>query len=96
MVIVTCSNASDRIRGELTRFLFEIEAGVYVGNISASVREVLFEKIQRLSFDLGAFRAVMIYSYKNEVGFKYEYINCGNYKLKDFDGVYIPAFNLEK
>lgn len=92
MVIFICHNASDRIRGELTRFLFEIDHGVYIGNISAEVRKLLFEKVQKLSLDLVDFRAIMVYSFKNEHGFEYEYLNYKDYRLADFDGLPLPIF----
>ena len=92
MTIFICTNASPRIRGELTRFLYEIDAGVYVGKINAEVRNLLFDKIEQLSIDLSDFRLIMIYSYKNENGFEYKYLNYKNYKLENIDGLILPIY----
>lgn len=92
MIVISCINASPRIRGELTRFLYEIGPGIYVGDVSAEVRERLYEKIERLSCSLLDFKLVMIYSYKNENGFKYRYINYSNYQMMDFDNLALPVF----
>ena len=35
------------LRGELTRWLIEVKAGVYVGHVTAMVRDRLWEKCQR-------------------------------------------------
>lgn len=92
MTLFICHNASDRIRGELTRFLFKIDAGVYIGNLSAEVRTLLFEKIKGFAINLDDFRMIMVYSYKNENGFAYEYLNYKDYRLKDFDGLLLPIY----
>lgn len=92
MTLFICHNASDRIRGELTRFLFEIDSGVYIGSLSAEVRRLLFEKIENIAFGLNDFRMIMIYSYKNENGFNYEYLNYKDYKLEEFDALFLPVY----
>ena len=92
MIIFICYNASDRIRGELTRFLYEIDSGVYIGNISALVRDLLYEKIESLSVNIPNYRMIMIYPAKNENGFSYKYLGSSNYSLKDYDGLVLPVF----
>ena len=91
MTIFICHNATDRIRGELTRFLFEIDSGIYIGNLSATVRDLLYEKIEKLSVDQPEFQLLMIYSYKNEQTFLYRYLNFNQYKLVDLDGLALSS-----
>lgn len=91
MTIFICHNSTDRIRGELTRFLFEIDAGIYIGNLSATVRDLLYEKIEKLSVDQPNFQLLMIYSYKNEQTFLYRYLNFNQYKLVDLDGLALSS-----
>lgn len=93
MIIFICHNASNRIRGELTRFLYEIDSGVYIGNLSGEVRDLLYDKIEKLAVDINDFNMIMAYSYKNENGFEYRYLNYDKYKLVDFDGLMLPAVN---
>lgn len=45
MVVIVAHNIPTTLRGELTHWLFEVKAGVLVGNVSALVREKLWEKI---------------------------------------------------
>ena len=92
MIIFICHNASDRIRGELTRFLYEIDSGVYIGNISALVRNILYQKIEDLSINIPDYKMIMIYSDKNENGFSYEYLGYNNYNFKDYDGLMLAVF----
>ena len=44
MVILLLERVSPSLRGELTRWLLEPKAGVFVGNVSALVREKLWTK----------------------------------------------------
>lgn len=92
MTLFICHNASDRIRGELTRFLFEIDAGIYIGQLSAEVRKLLFKKVESISYGIEDFRMIMIYNYKNENGFLFEYLNYKDYKLEEFDGLFLPVY----
>lgn len=95
MTIFICHNATDRIRGELTRFLFEIDSGIYIGNLSATVRDLLYEKIEKLSIDQPDFQLLLIYSYKNEQTFLYRYLNFNQYKLVDLDGLALSALSIK-
>lgn len=45
MVVFVLENVSNSLRGELSRWLFEIKAGVFTGKISALVREELWHYI---------------------------------------------------
>jgi CRISPR-associated protein Cas2 len=44
MVIITLEKVPAALRGELSRWLIEVKSGVYVGHVSAMVRERLWEK----------------------------------------------------
>ena len=52
-----------KLRGDLTKWLFELDTGVYVGNLSARVRDGLWDRICR---NISSGRAVMAYSANNE------------------------------
>ena len=45
MVVIVIDNASAKLRGELTKWLLEVKPGVFVGKVSAMVRERLWDKI---------------------------------------------------
>ena len=44
MVVMVLENVPGSLRGELTRWLVEVKSGVYVGHLSARVREKLWLK----------------------------------------------------
>ena len=44
MVIMLLERVSPGLRGELTRWLLELKAGVFVGRVSAMVRERLWAR----------------------------------------------------
>lgn len=44
MVIMTLEKVPKSLRGELSRWMVEIQTGVFVGKLSALVRDLLWEK----------------------------------------------------
>ena len=46
MTVLLLERADPGFRGEVTQWLLEVKAGVYVGTISAAVRERLWKKVQ--------------------------------------------------
>ena len=68
MLFVVLENASPRLRGRMAIWLLEIRAGVYVGNYSRKVREMLWEQV-RAGLDEG--NAVMAWRENNEAGFDF-------------------------
>ena len=45
MIVVSLTNCPPKLRGDLTKGLIEINAGVYVGRVSARVRDELWQRI---------------------------------------------------
>ncbi len=83
MVVVVLSKCPDSLRGDLTRWLFEVDAGVFVGNPSKRVRENLWLRIEQT---LKTGRAVLSYSERNEQGLAFKVLNS-RLKPVDFDGI---------
>jgi CRISPR-associated protein Cas2 len=67
MIVVVLENAPLRLRGRLAIWLLEVRAGVYIGNYSAKVREMLWEQVCS-SLEEG--NAVMVNAASNESGFQ--------------------------
>ena len=84
MVVIVIDCAPEKLRGELTRWLLETKPGVFVGKVSATVREKLWEKVCDDSRRTGA---LLLYSSDTEQGFLIEM--CGDPKrsVVDIDGV---------
>jgi CRISPR-associated protein Cas2 len=77
-------NAPTSVRGELTRWMLELRAGVFVGNISAAVRDALW---QMVCGKLRGGAGLIVHNAANEQGFNILF--CGNTSriLEDFDGL---------
>ena len=59
MVVLVLERVPTSLRGELTRWMLEPKAGVFVGTMSAFVREQLWEKV---SHDRGVGAGMLVYS----------------------------------
>lgn len=84
MPLITMENVPESLRGECTRFLIEIKAGVFLGTISAAVRSLLWKKVKE-NAQSGA--AILAYSYPNEQGFVLEMHGDPRRKIVDIDGL---------
>lgn len=66
MIVMILEKVPTGLRGELTRWLLEPKSGVFVGDVSARVRDLLFEKCSNKMKDGGV---VQIWSTNNEQNF---------------------------
>lgn len=75
---------STSLRGEVSRWLLEIKAGVFVGKLSALVRDELWAYITE---KLGEGQALMVYSANTEQGFLARSMGDRSRMLEDIDGI---------
>ncbi len=85
MVVFVVERAQPSLRGELSRWLFEVKAGVFVGKVSALVREELWQLVTKKLQQEGS--AVMIFSTNTEQGFTARTIGDPSRLLVDIEGV---------
>lgn len=83
MIVICVSDCPAKLRGDLSKWLFEINTGVYVGKLSARVRDKLW---QRVCDNVKNGRATMVYSADTEQGIRFETHNT-TWQPKDFDGI---------
>ena len=89
MVLMTLESVPPALRGGLTRWLTEVSTGVYVGNISALVRDLLWDKVlHELKFGS---RAVMVYTTNNEQGYAIRMWGDSKRKIIELDGLQLVA-----
>lgn len=69
MLVIVTEAVPDRLRGYLSRWLLEVRAGVFLGNYSLRVREMVTETI-RDNLDTG--NVVVAWTTNNESGFDFE------------------------
>ena len=72
MTVIVLENVPPRLRGRLAIWLLEVRAGVYVGDVSRRVREMIWDTIDR-GVEEG--NAVMAWSTNTESGF--DFLTCG-------------------
>ncbi len=68
MIVITLSKVPNSLRGDLTKWYQEIQTGVYVGNVSARIRDLLW---QRIVENIGYGEASMAYNINNELGYEF-------------------------
>lgn len=71
------------LRGDLTKWCQEIQTGVYVGNVSARVRERLW---QRINDNIGRGEATLVYNTNNELGYTFRTTRKDK-EVVDYDGL---------
>ena len=83
MVVIMLTSCPPALRGDLTKWLQEVNTGIYVGKVSARVRDALWKRISENS---KTGKATMVYSASNEQGMKFRIHNT-SWEPIDFDGV---------
>lgn len=81
--MITMNSCPPKLRGDLTKWLFEIHTGVYVGQINARIREKLWSRVCQ---NIKDGQAVMVYSFANEQHLEFRTHNT-TWKIRDFDGI---------
>ncbi|HVO70926.1 MAG TPA: type I-E CRISPR-associated endoribonuclease Cas2e [Aggregatilineaceae bacterium] len=84
MLVMILESVPVAVRGELTRWLIEPHAGVFVGHVSAMVRDRLWELCCR---KCSAGGVVQIWSTNNEQGFTIRLHGNTRRTVVDFEGL---------
>ncbi|GAA6733701.1 type I-E CRISPR-associated endoribonuclease Cas2e [Thermus oshimai] len=88
MVVMILEKVPKSLRGELTRWLLELDTGVFVGRVSATVRDLLWSKVVEKA---GDGRCAMAWRTNNEQGFSLRLHGYQDRALRDFDGIVLVA-----
>jgi CRISPR-associated protein Cas2 len=86
MVVLILEKVPPGLRGELTRWLLELKAGVFVGKVSALVRDLLWDKVCRESRG-GA--GLLLHSTNREQGFAVRMWGEPRRRVEDFEGLFL-------
>lgn len=81
--MLTITDCPPRLRGDLSKWLCEIQTGVYVGQLTGRVREAVWK---RVCDNLSSGRATMVYSSNGEQHMKFVVHNT-TWEPVDFDGI---------
>lgn len=83
MIVVVLEKCPPSLRGDLTKWLQEINTGVYAGNVNARVRDQLWE---RICANIRSGRATMAWSARGEQGMSFRVHNTA-WQPVDYDGI---------
>ncbi len=84
MMVIVLERVPVGLRDELTRWLLELHAGVFVGRVSAMVREKLWElTCNRIKEGAG----FLVYNSDTEQGFAIRTYGITKRKVEDFEGL---------
>lgn len=89
MLVIVVENVPPRLRGRLAIWLLEVRAGVYVGNVSRRVREMIWEHIEK---GIGEGNAVMAWSTNTESGFDFMTLGANRRIPVEMDGIKLVSF----
>lgn len=89
MLVVVTENAPPRLRGRLAIWLLEIRAGVYVGDVSKRVREMIWEQVCEL---VGEGNVAMAWATNTESGFDFQTVGQNRRIPIDYDGLRLVSF----
>lgn len=89
MLTVVTEAVPSRLRGRLAVWLLEVRAGVYVGNVSRRIREMIWAQVIELAEEGSV---VMVWATNTESGF--DFITYGKNRRVpiDFDGLRLVRF----
>lgn len=81
--MITVTDCPPKLRGDLSKWLCEINTGVYVGNLSSRVRDAVWKRVCE---NLKNGRATMVFSTNNEQKMDFRVHNT-SWEPVDFDGI---------
>lgn len=84
MTVFVFDNAKQGLRGELNRWFLEVKPGVFVSNVNARVRDLLWERISQSQMADGG---IAVYSDANEQGFSMRLFGVPRREVVDMEGI---------
>jgi CRISPR-associated protein Cas2 len=89
MLVVVTENVPPRLRGRLAIWLLEIRAGVYVGDVSRRIREMIWKQVTALA-EIG--NVAMAWATNTESGFDFQTFGENRRVPIDYDGLRLVSF----
>jgi CRISPR-associated protein Cas2 len=92
MLVMVLEKVPASVRGELSQWMIEPHPGVFVGNLSALVRDLLWDKCRASIRDGGA---VQIWSTNNEQRYQIRMAGQTKREVVDFEGIQLVRLREE-
>lgn len=84
MTVMILENVPPPLRGEITRWLIEIKAGVFVGNVSPRVREKLWGKV---CGNCAGGTCLLVYNCQGEQGYRIDFWGAAARIVTQWEGL---------
>ncbi|MBE2279576.1 MAG: type I-E CRISPR-associated endoribonuclease Cas2 [Ignavibacteriaceae bacterium] len=84
MLVIILESVPVSLRGELSRWLIEVKAGIFIGSVSALVRDQLWDLALSKIKEGGIWQ---IYTTNNEQGYTIRQQGNTGKIVEDFDGI---------
>jgi len=92
LTVIIVERATPGMRGQLTRWMLEVRAGVFVGNVTARVRQKLWKLVCVRNRAGGS---LLLYRAANEQGFMVESNGDTSRSIVDSEGLLLVRRPLE-
>jgi len=89
MIMVVTENIPPRLRGRLAIWLLQVRAGVYIGNVSRRIREMIWEQCEHYIEDGNI---VMGWATNTESGFDFQTLGKNRRIPVEMDGLRLVSF----
>jgi CRISPR-associated protein Cas2 len=89
MLVVVTENVPPRLRGRLAIWLLEVRAGVYIGESSRRIREMIWEQVNALAEEGNV---VMAWATNTESGFDFQTYGDNRRIPVELDGLRLVSF----
>jgi CRISPR-associated protein Cas2 len=86
MTVIIMENVSPSLRGKISKWLLEVKAGVFLGNLNRLVRDLVWQDCVENS---KGGSVMMIWKSNTEQGFDIKHHNLKNYIPVDFEGIWL-------
>lgn len=89
MTVVVTEAVPPQLRGRLAIWLLEVRAGVYIGDVSSQIRNIIWENCEA-GHEKG--NVVMAWATNTESGFDFQTLGNNRRIPVDFDGLKLVSF----
>jgi CRISPR-associated protein Cas2 len=86
LIVIVVERATPGLRGQLTRWMLEVRAGVFVGTLSPRVRDKLWELVKAKNPNGGS---LLVARARNEQGFFVETHGDTSRQVLDIEGLWL-------
>ncbi|MBN1431175.1 MAG: type I-E CRISPR-associated endoribonuclease Cas2 [Methanomicrobiaceae archaeon] len=88
-MMIVLEKAPPSLRGRLSVWMVELRSGVYAGNYSVRVRDMIWDQVVS---GIGKGNAVMAWHTPNDAGFDFETVGINRRIPREMDGIKLISF----